>query len=258
MGDGCAKAAAARPSLSLSVEAAHSISYIVGEHVVARDEIEGGKRIRHESFALEPGQAARFELIDESGHRMVALWVTNEPGPSRIEPPKPLQIVASLGKHRSGPISVLGREQTMIAGRTRHPRRGLTVVAVLMCLIVLTLIGAALLKLGLVRRQINRDVELRLQAEWLVESGVSRALARAAESDYKGETWRLSAADLGLPERSEQINAQEKSRVDAAIVTIAVDQPGTETAPPPHPRAGRISLERGASFALLARTSYRP
>jgi hypothetical protein len=117
----------------------------------------------------------------------------------------------------------------MIDGMTRNPRRGVAVVAVLMCLIVLTLIGAAILKLGLVRRQINRDLELRLQAEWLVESGVNRALARAAESDYKGETWRLTAADLGLPEQSEQINKQEKGKVDAAIVTIAVDQPGTET-----------------------------
>jgi hypothetical protein len=116
----------------------------------------------------------------------------------------------------------------MIAGRTRRPRRGLAVVAVLVCLIILTLIGATLLKLGLVRRQINRDFELRLQAEWLVESGVNRALARAAKSDYKGETWRLTAADLGLPERREPINGQEKSDVDAAIVTITVDQPETE------------------------------
>jgi hypothetical protein len=114
----------------------------------------------------------------------------------------------------------------MIAGRAPNPRRGLTVVAVLMCLIVLTLIGAALLKLGLVRRQINRDYELRLQAEWLLESGVNRALARLAESGYKGETWRLGAADLGLPERSDPINGQKKG--NAAIVTIAVDQPGTE------------------------------
>jgi hypothetical protein len=116
----------------------------------------------------------------------------------------------------------------MIASRTRNARRGLTVVAVLMCLIVLTLIGAALLKLGLVRRQINRDFEIRLQAEWLLESGVDRALARAAEPDYKGETWRIGTADLGLPERSEQQNGRVEASVAAAIVTISVDQPGTQ------------------------------
>jgi hypothetical protein len=116
----------------------------------------------------------------------------------------------------------------MIASKARNARRGLTVVAVLMCLIVLTLIGATLLKLGLVRRQINRDLEIRLQAEWLLESGVDRALARAAKRDYTGETWRLAAADLGLPERSEQKNRQTEASVVAAIVTISVDQPGAE------------------------------
>jgi hypothetical protein len=124
----------------------------------------------------------------------------------------------------------------MITGKTR-PRRGMAVVAVLVCLIVLTLIGGTLLKLGLVRRQLNRDVELRLQAEWLVESGVNRALARAADSGYKGETWRLTAADLGLPERSEQNNGTENRNADAALVTIAVDQPGTE------PRRRRIRVQ---------------
>jgi hypothetical protein len=116
----------------------------------------------------------------------------------------------------------------MIASRARNARHGLTVVAVLMCLIVLTLIGAALLKLGLVRRQLNRDLEIRLQAEWLLESGVDRARARAAERDYKGETWRLSAADLGLAQPSEQTNGQTQASAIAAIVTISVDQPGTE------------------------------
>jgi hypothetical protein len=127
----------------------------------------------------------------------------------------------------------------------------MAVVAVLMCLIVLTLIGATLLKLGLVRRQINRDLELRLQAEWLVESGVNRALARAGESDYKGETWRLAATDLGLPQRSEPIAGQEKSKVDAAIVTISVDQPGTEA----HRRRIRVQAEYPLSGEQRSRCS---
>ena len=112
----------------------------------------------------------------------------------------------------------------MIASTARPPRRGSTVIAALVCLIVLTLIGATLLKLGVVRRQSNHDFEIRLQADWLLESGSNRALARAAERDYKGETWRLSAADLGLPERSAQTNGEKKVTVHAAIVTIDVDQ----------------------------------
>ena len=116
----------------------------------------------------------------------------------------------------------------MIATGARSPRRGITVVAVLVCLMVLTLIGAALLKLGMIRRQINREFEFRLQAEWLLESGVDRALARATESNYKGETWRLSRADLGLQEQGEHKKGLAEASVPAAIVTINVDQPPSD------------------------------
>jgi type II secretory pathway component PulJ len=101
-----AKSTDDQPSLTLIMKAAHSINYIVREHTVARDETQNGKRIRHESYSLERDRAARFELIDESGHILVALRVTHEPGKSRTEPPKPLEIVASLGKHGARPISV--------------------------------------------------------------------------------------------------------------------------------------------------------
>jgi len=104
----------------------------------------------------------------------------------------------------------------------------MTVVAVLVCVIVLTLVGAALLKLGLARRQVGRDFEHRLQAEWLVESGLSRALARiTAERDYKGETWSIDPADLGLPEQPQPGNGNAKGHSAAAIVTISVKQPET-------------------------------
>jgi hypothetical protein len=105
LGASGARATEAQPSLTLSMKAAHSISYIVGDHVIARDETEGGKRTRHESYSLERGQVARFELIDDPGHRMIALRVTQEPGRSGAEPPKPLDVLASLGKHLSRPIS---------------------------------------------------------------------------------------------------------------------------------------------------------
>ena len=146
----------------------------------------------------------------------------------------------------------------MIASRSRHSRRGMTVIAVLMCLVVLTLIGAALLKLGLARRQFNRDLEKRLQAEWLVESGLDRALARiATEGDYKGETWRLSAADLGLPEADGRKSRQTKADRAAAVVTIAVDRPEAK-AVRRHVRVQcGLSSRRRTPIALFARTLDR-
>ena len=76
----------------------------------------------------------------------------------------------------------------MIVLRTRRPSRGMTVVAVLICLIVITLASGAVLKVGLAHHDFVRAQERRLQSEWLAESGVQRALARlAVDRDYPGE-----------------------------------------------------------------------
>ena len=66
----------------------------------------------------------------------------------------------------------------MILRQTRRPSRGLTVVAVLICLIVLTLASGAVLKVGLAHHDFDRAQARRLQSEWLAESGMQRALAR--------------------------------------------------------------------------------
>jgi len=101
-----AKAKDIRPILTLSANAPHTIRYTVGERSIARDETKRGQRVRHESYALERDQTARFELIEESGHKLVRLVVTREPGKNRAEPLKPLEFVAALGKHRTHPISI--------------------------------------------------------------------------------------------------------------------------------------------------------
>jgi Tfp pilus assembly protein PilX len=98
--------------------------------------------------------------------------------------------------------------------------RGAVAVVVLMCLMLIALIGGTLLRTGLVQRRRLQMEEGKLQAEWLVESGLERAVARLAEEPaYRGETWRVLAADLG-------------GRL-SGTVTIAVEpdgaQPGRRT-----------------------------
>jgi len=101
----------------------------------------------------------------------------------------------------------------------------MTVVAVLVCLIVVTLVSGAVLKVGLAHLALVRAQEHRLQSEWLAESGFQRALARlAADREYTGETWPISATDLGLPERTPAARTMEKTDGAAAVVTIAVDR----------------------------------
>jgi type II secretory pathway pseudopilin PulG len=88
-------------------------------------------------------------------------------------------------------------------------RRGLTSVAVLVCLIIITMISGAVIRVGMARRDELRAQERSLQAEWLAEAGIQRALARlAADPAYSGETWDISARDL--------------DSADAALVTITV------------------------------------
>jgi hypothetical protein len=140
----------------------------------------------------------------------------------------------------------------MIARNARSPRRGMTVVVVLSCLIVLTLLGAALLKISLVRRQFGRDFEHRLQADWLVESGIDRALARlASERDFKGETRQLSAADLGLSEAGGKAERREPSSSVAAVITITVDRPAAE----PGRRRIRVQADYPAAGPQRCRSS---
>jgi hypothetical protein len=134
--------------------------------------------------------------------------------------------------------------------RIRQRRRGLTAVAVLVCLIVITIVSGALLRVGIAHRDQVRSQERRLQAEWLAQSGFDRALARlAAQPDYAGETWELAATDLGLPSESNhssapaalvviQVERAANSRDgDARLVKVHADYP------PDLPRRARHSLQ---------------
>jgi hypothetical protein len=113
----------------------------------------------------------------------------------------------------------------MRVSRLRRPRRGITVVALLVCLIVVTLITTAILRLSAAQREILRDEERRLQAEWLVESGVARSFARlAANREYTGETWQLSAVDLGLTREAQFKAGDHEPEAVAAVVTISVER----------------------------------
>jgi Tfp pilus assembly protein PilX len=115
----------------------------------------------------------------------------------------------------------------MIQGKGRKPRRGLMVVAVLVCLVVMMLLGGALLKVAFLERESNREAELRLQAEWLVESGLERARARlAADASYPGETWTPSAADLGLADSAAAKTGAGNGDRAGGVVAISVDRSG--------------------------------
>jgi Tfp pilus assembly protein PilV len=113
----------------------------------------------------------------------------------------------------------------MIAARAAKPSRGMTVVAVLVCLIIVTLISGAVLKVSVAQRELARSQEQRLQAEWLAESGAERAIARLArDRDYSGETWSLYANDMGRNERTPTSTSPAQAETAIARITIAVNR----------------------------------
>jgi len=82
------------------------------------------------------------------------------------------------------------------------PRKGAITAIVLVCLVVLMSISGVILRLRLLEHKRLKQEENRLQAEWLAESAVSRALARLKKSNgaYQGEVWKLSRDDWMQPE----------------------------------------------------------
>lgn len=88
--------------------------------------------------------------------------------------------------------------------RNPHKRRGSILIIALVCLVLISLLLATLLKTAVQQRQQLRYEEQHLQAVWLSESGVERAASRlAADRAYAGETWHIPAAELHGPSAAE-------------------------------------------------------
>jgi len=89
-------------------------------------------------------------------------------------------------------------------------RRGAVLVMVLVCMMVALVILTSLVKLAAAGRRMTDRQAWQVQASWLAESGLERAAWRlAADADYTGETWTLSADQLAA--------------ADAAVVRIEVE-----------------------------------
>ncbi len=87
----------------------------------------------------------------------------------------------------------------MIRSHRKPPRRRgavlmMTLVAVALASVLLTsLMTNALSE----RRQVRKQRQA-VQADWLVEAGLQRAVAQlASDAGYRGETWRVDAKSLG-------------------------------------------------------------
>ena len=81
---------------------------------------------------------------------------------------------------------------------------------VLVCMMVALVILTSLVTLAAAGRRMTDRQAWQVQATWLAESGLERAAWRlAADADYTGETWTLSAGQMAA--------------ADAAVVRIEVE-----------------------------------
>ena len=82
--------------------------------------------------------------------------------------------------------------------RKQRNRRGAILVVILVCFVVAAAMFVTLGRQSVIQR---REAETQLwtaQAQWIAEAALERAAARlAADANYSGETWTISAAELG-------------------------------------------------------------
>jgi hypothetical protein len=114
----------------------------------------------------------------------------------------------------------------------RCHRRGAFTVVVLVCLLVSAIVLASLLKLALLHDGQLASVQMRLQAGWLADSALDRAVARlAVDPAYSGESWTIDADRLGGSDPATLVIRVEKEELqtDRRRVVVAAVYPAEGT-----------------------------
>jgi len=110
----------------------------------------------------------------------------------------------------------------------RKPRRAAVLIVTLVCVAVASSMLVSLAKNAVAGRRMMQNESRRLQAIWLAESALERAVWRlAADADYQGETWILSAEQLAGPRRGVvKIEIQTiPEQPDHRLVRVQADYP---------------------------------
>jgi type II secretory pathway pseudopilin PulG len=93
----------ASASLRLTRGPRVAITYEARDGRVERVESTGGQPSRRETYALERGSSAAFQRRDDGPRRFLALVVSHGARAGRPDPPRPVEILALVGKDRPEP-----------------------------------------------------------------------------------------------------------------------------------------------------------
>jgi hypothetical protein len=92
----------------------------------------------------------------------------------------------------------MGAGEMDVLGRADHRRRGVVLLAVMVCVLIAAAVVASLTRGALLAQRQFRARRDQLQAVWLAESAVERAVSRlATDADFRQETWSLGPDELG-------------------------------------------------------------
>jgi Tfp pilus assembly protein PilX len=112
--------------------------------------------------------------------------------------------------------------------RTSRGRRGAVLVVVAVCLALAGVLLLAVTRQAALTRRSTQSSQRRLQAQWLAEAGVERAVARlAADRAYTGETWSIATHALdGQHDAEVRIKTQPVAgRAGRSAVHVEADYP---------------------------------
>lgn len=105
----------------------------------------------------------------------------------------------------------------------RTPRRGSILIIAVLCLVLATSIVGVLLSLVQKQRRQIAFEQAQVQAEWLAESGIDRAVFRLrGDHAYEGETWMPGSSDLAGEESAEVMIEIQKSTDRPSAYAILV------------------------------------
>ena len=97
-------------------------------------------------------------------------------------------------------------------------RNGAVLVVALICLLLLSVLAASLTRTVLLQREQVIREEWQLQAEWLAEAAIDRAVVRMESTpDYEGEEWRPVSNEgitLGIEDAAARKTLAEAKRYE--------------------------------------------
>ncbi len=155
-----------------------------------------------------------------------ALVPTLRVGTHRPDAPRPRGAAGSSGRvaaHRRG---ASGR--VCSHAERGNKNRGAVLIVVLVCFVVAASLFVLVARHAGVERRASETHLWTLQAQWVAEAAIERAVARlAADVNYQGETWTLSAADLAGDDGAKVVIHIEKAadRPDGRRIRVEAECP---------------------------------